>query len=86
MLLPVLLAFLAADLTPETASRLSVAWTIHTKATPPNERAARIAAFEATPVMADGMVFVITPFNQVLALDRGDGRGTLAIRSEASGA
>jgi quinoprotein glucose dehydrogenase len=40
---------------------------------PPNEHAARIAAFEAKPVLADGSVFVITPFNQVIALDPGTG-------------
>jgi quinoprotein glucose dehydrogenase len=74
MLLPLLLATLAAaDLTPETVSRLKVAWTYDTHATPPNERAAKIAAFEDTPLLAGNLLYVITPFNQVIALDPATG-------------
>ena len=62
------LAF-ASDLSVETVSRLKVAWTYQTDATPPDEHAGRIAAFEATPVLAGGLLYVITPFNQVIALD-----------------
>ncbi len=69
MPLPLLLAFLAVDLTPQNAPKLSVAWTFHTRAAAPNERTARIAAFEATPLLAEGLLYVITPFNQVIALD-----------------
>ncbi len=72
-MLPALLLLLAADITPETASRLKIAWTYHTHAVAPNARAAKIAAFEATPVLAGGQLFVITPFNQVVALDPGTG-------------
>ncbi|MFL6415483.1 MAG: PQQ-binding-like beta-propeller repeat protein [Bryobacteraceae bacterium] len=53
--------------------RVVPAWTHHTDAVAPNERAARIAAFEATPVLAGQLLYVITPFNQVLALDPGTG-------------
>ncbi|MFL6452346.1 MAG: PQQ-binding-like beta-propeller repeat protein [Bryobacteraceae bacterium] len=49
------------------------AWTHHTNAVAPNGRAAKIAAFEATPVLAGSLLYVITPFNQVLALDPGTG-------------
>lgn len=73
MMLPVLL-LLAMDLSPETAPKLKVAWRFDTNALAPNERAARIAAFEATPVLAGGLLYVITPFNQVIALDPGSGR------------
>lgn len=69
MLLPIVLAFLTLDLTPEAAPKLTVAWSFETGATSPNKQAARIAAFEATPVFADGLLYVITPFNQVIALD-----------------
>jgi quinoprotein glucose dehydrogenase len=68
-MLPVILLALAADITPDTAPRLKVAWTYHTHATAPNSRTARLAAFEDTPVLAEGLLFVITPFNQVIALD-----------------
>jgi len=69
MLLPFVLALFAVDLTPETVSKLVVAWTFQTGATAPNKRAAEIAAFEATPVFAEGLLYVITPFNQVIALN-----------------
>ena len=71
MLLPLLL--LAADLTPQTAPRLKVAWTFLTHAQAPNPRAAAIAAFEATPLLAGKLLYVITPFDQVIALDPGSG-------------
>ena len=63
----------AVELAPETAPRLKVAWRHDIKAAAPNERAARIAAFEATPVLAGKLLYAITPFNQVLALDPGTG-------------
>src|SRR5258706_15146365 len=62
------------DLTPETAARLKVAWTYRTNATPPSKQAAQIAAFEATPLLADGFLYLITPFDQVIALDPATGR------------
>ncbi len=73
MLAAMALLAASADISPETASRLKEAWPYDTKATPPNERAARIAAFEATPVLAGNLLYVITPFNQVIALDPGTG-------------
>ena len=68
MLIPFVLMLLAADITPETAPNLKLAWTYQTKATPPNQRAAHIAAFEATPVLSGDILYIITPFNQVIAL------------------
>ena len=73
MLLPFIIGLLAAEISPETAPRLKVAWTAETRATAPNPRAATIAAFEATPVFADGQLYVITPFNQVIAMDPATG-------------
>lgn len=73
MLLLLLLLVAAADLSPATAPRLAPAWTTELRAPAPDERAAGLAAFEATPVLADGQLFVITPFNQVVALDPGTG-------------
>jgi quinoprotein glucose dehydrogenase len=74
MLVPLLLMSAGIDFTPDTVSRLKVAWTYETNATPPNRRAAQIAAFEATPVLAGDLVYVITPFNQVIALDPASGK------------
>jgi quinoprotein glucose dehydrogenase len=73
MLVPLLCFAQIAELTPESAPRLKPAWTYHTGAQAPNPRAAQIAAFEATPVLANGLLYVITPFNQVIALDPGSG-------------
>ncbi len=58
MLLALLL--LATDLSPDTAPRLTVAWTTETHATAPDARSGKIAAFEATPVFSGGQLFVIT--------------------------
>lgn len=74
MLVTALLALLALDLSPKTAERLRLAWTYHTDAVAPNARAARIAAFEATPVLHQGLLYVVTPFSQVIALDPETGR------------
>jgi quinoprotein glucose dehydrogenase len=73
MLAHLVLLLLTADLSPETAPRLKVAWTADTHATPPNARAGKIAAFEATPVFSNGLLFVITPFTQVIAMDPATG-------------
>ena len=73
MVLALLLLSAAAEIRPENVGRLKLAWKAETRATAPNARAAQIAAFEATPILADGLVYVITPFNQVLALDPANG-------------
>jgi quinoprotein glucose dehydrogenase len=49
--------------------RLKLAWTLETNAVAPDKRTASIAAFEATPQLAGDTLYVITPFNQVIALD-----------------
>ncbi len=60
-------------ITRENVSRLAVAWTAHTgdvSDTPvPGAPARRRSAFENTPILVDGMLYVTTPFNRVLALD-----------------
>jgi quinoprotein glucose dehydrogenase len=73
MLFALLLLNLLADLTPDNASKLKLAWTRSTGAVAPTKQAARIAAFEATPILGDQFLYVITPFDQVLALDPATG-------------
>ncbi len=73
MLFGLMLALLAADLSPANAPRLKQVWRTDVQAAAPNPRAATLAAFEATPVLAGGLLFVITPYNQVVALDPGTG-------------
>jgi quinoprotein glucose dehydrogenase len=69
-----LLVLAAADLAPDTAARLKLAWRMDVHATPPNRRAAQVAAFEATPILAGNSVYIITPFNQVIALEPDTGK------------
>jgi quinoprotein glucose dehydrogenase len=63
----------ANQITRENVSRLTVAWTAHTgdvsdTASPgPNDR--RRSAFENTPILVDGVLYITTPFNRILALD-----------------
>lgn len=73
MLLSLVVALAAAELTPENARRLAPAWSVETQAAAPNPRAAQLAAFEATPVFAGGTLYILTPFSQVQALDPGTG-------------
>src|SRR4051794_13833029 len=73
MVFPLLLALAFSEITPSTVSGLHLAWTAHTRSTPPNRAAASKAAFEATPVLHGDLLYVITPFDQVLALNPGTG-------------
>ncbi|HVF61786.1 MAG TPA: pyrroloquinoline quinone-dependent dehydrogenase [Thermoanaerobaculia bacterium] len=49
--------------------RLRPAWTFHTGALKPATELNAKAAFESTPVVAGGTLYVTSPFNQVFALD-----------------
>ncbi|MGA2600340.1 MAG: PQQ-binding-like beta-propeller repeat protein, partial [Bryobacteraceae bacterium] len=53
--------------------RLRVAWTYHTGALQPDSDLNRKAAFEATPILVDGTLYLSTPFDQVIALDPATG-------------
>src|SRR5436190_23367891 len=53
--------------------RLKVAWTYHTGALEPKTGLNGKAAFESTPLLVDGLLYVTTPFNHVIALDPATG-------------
>jgi quinoprotein glucose dehydrogenase len=53
--------------------RLAVAWTYRTKALEPATELNRKAAFEATPILVNGTLYLSTPFNKVIALDPATG-------------
>ncbi len=53
--------------------RLRVAWTYRTGANDKPTKLLRKAAFEATPILVDGKLFLSTPYNHVIALDPGTG-------------
>lgn len=52
---------------------LKVAWTYHTGALSPKTDRNEKAAFEATPILVDGMLYFSTPFNAIIALDPSSG-------------
>lgn len=55
-------------------ARLRVAWEFHTGALQPDSRLNQKAAFEATPILVNGTLFLSTPYDQVVALDPATGR------------
>lgn len=57
------------DIGPGNVARLEVAWTYHTGDASLEAADKGRAAFEATPIVVDGLLFVSTPFNRVIALD-----------------
>jgi len=49
-------------------TKLQVAWTYRTGALPQDEELDKKAAFEATPILVDGKLFLSTPYDHVIAL------------------
>lgn len=49
--------------------QLKAAWTYHTGEAASTSRLRKFAAFEATPLMVEGMLYLSTPFSRVIALD-----------------
>lgn len=62
-----------ADITPGNVRELEVAWTYRTGDVSDGKGSAG-TAFEATPIMVDGVLYFSTPFSRVLALDAETGR------------
>ena len=50
-------------------AQLRVAWTYRTGALPYDEELDKKAAFEATPILVDGKLFLSTPYDHVMALN-----------------
>jgi quinoprotein glucose dehydrogenase len=50
-------------------AQLQVAWTYRTGALPNDEELDKKAAFEATPILIDGKLFLSTPYDHVIALN-----------------
>ncbi len=51
------------------AVQLKKTWEYHTGALQPETDLNHKAAFECTPILVDGMLYVTTPFNQIISLD-----------------
>ena len=61
------------QVTRENVAKLQAVWTYHTGALQPATGLNQKAAFEATPILVDGALYLSTPFNRVIALDPGTG-------------
>ena len=61
------------QITRENVTRLKPVWTYHTAALQPETELNQKAAFEATPILIDGTLYLTTPFNRVIALDPATG-------------
>ncbi len=63
-----------ADIRPSNVRALEVAWSYRTGDVDDGSAGTAGSAFEATPIMVDGMLFLSTPFSRVVALDAETGR------------
>jgi len=64
----------AAQITRGNVNRLTVAWTYRTGETDPRFKTDKPTAFEATPLVVDGTMYLGTPLGRVIALDPATGR------------
>jgi quinoprotein glucose dehydrogenase len=60
---------LASQIDRGNVTQLKVAWTFHTGALPHDPDLDKKAAFEATPILVDGKLFLSTPYDHVIAID-----------------
>jgi Glucose dehydrogenase len=58
----------------ENVTRLRVAWTYHTGDVSDGSEHPTRSAFEATPLVVGGVLYITTPFNRVVALDAETGK------------
>src|SRR3989442_900863 len=64
----------AAEITRKNVSRLELAWTYRTGETDAGFKTEKATAFEATPLVVDGTMYIGTPLGRVIALDPATGR------------
>ncbi len=64
----------ARQITPANVATLSVAWSYSTGDMVRHAGAMKRASFENTPILAEGRLYVCSPFNEVSALDPGTGK------------
>ncbi|HYU90603.1 MAG TPA: pyrroloquinoline quinone-dependent dehydrogenase [Gemmatimonadales bacterium] len=64
----------ASTITRRNVTRLAVAWTYRTGETDPRFKTEKATAFETTPLVVDGTMYLGTPLGRVIALDPATGR------------
>jgi glucose dehydrogenase len=63
-----------AQIDTSNVTRLAVAWTYHTGELAPAVQTKRPRSLEATPIVVEGVMYLITPLGRVIALDAETGR------------
>src|ERR1700760_942472 len=64
----------ARQITPANVAKLTQAWSFSTGDMATKGDVMKRASFENTPILAEGRLYVCSPFNEVSALDPGTGR------------
>src|SRR5215469_3871339 len=64
---------LAKQINRNNVAQLKVAWTFRTGALPHDKELDRKAAFEATPILTEGKLFLSTPYDHVIAVNATNG-------------
>jgi len=59
----------SAQITRANVSQLTPAWTFHTRAIAKGRQGVAHAAFEATPILFHGLLYVTSPYDEIYALD-----------------
>src|SRR5260370_16178160 len=57
------------QVTRENVAQIKVAWVFHTGDVSDGSRGRKRSGFETTPILVDGILYLTTPFNRVIALD-----------------
>ena len=70
------------DVNSSTVSRLGVAWEWSPREKALSQFGTRPGNFQATPLMIDNVLYLSTPYNRVVALERRHRRGAVGLRSE----
>ncbi len=65
---------LLAQIDRDNVSQLKVAWVFHTGETSDGTGGRQRSGFETTPILVDGVLYLTTPFNRVIALDPVSGK------------
>ena len=58
----------------DNVKQLQIAWTYRTGAEAVQAAGSKNAAFEATPILVDGLLYLTTPYSRVIALDPATGQ------------
>lgn len=62
------------EVTRDNVRQLKVAWVFHTGDSSDGKGRRKRSGFESTPVLVDGVLYLTTPFNRIIALDPETGR------------